>query len=381
MKDEKPKPLRVMDAKHRSNIFSLAFSLDDRFAFSGGNDNHFYTHDIETGAKYFEFSARGSIHRVDSHPTASNIVAVASEDRQLYLVDIREKDYTSVYAMGSPLYSVKYNPLIPELICVSMERNGCHVYDMRKMKEPYAVLKNSNNATHCTWSPNGQKIAAVISGGCLSLYDSLYSTHVTFNDPEFQNQITMKSCLFMDDDTLLCGSDQWDIFAWKVPSDNEVRHVSDSYSILRGHRSIVNHIRYSSRNSLIVSSGVEKIVKCWSPFEMPDCARDPVRREIINSIPDSLMYNYAGHDDDTEEDLHTLHQFDYYLERANRDASMVQTLHSEHFGFLETIHFLDLNWEELSSLDSQDSSEDDPEEHEEMLLDEQATSDEETVEP
>ena len=40
---------------------------------------------------------------------------------------------------------------------------------------------------------------------------------------------------------------------------------------LVGHRSIVNQVRYSNPNCLIATSGVEKIIKLWSPFPMVDC--------------------------------------------------------------------------------------------------------------
>lgn len=36
--------------------------------------------------------------------------------------------------------------------------------------------------------------------------------------------------------------------------------------VLHGHRSIVNQVRYNPQKCLIASSGVEKIIKLWSPF-------------------------------------------------------------------------------------------------------------------
>lgn len=37
--------------------------------------------------------------------------------------------------------------------------------------------------------------------------------------------------------------------------------VRSASSILKGHRSIANHVRYSDRNKLLVSCGVEKLIK------------------------------------------------------------------------------------------------------------------------
>lgn len=38
--------------------------------------------------------------------------------------------------------------------------------------------------------------------------------------------------------------------------------------VLRGHRSIVNQVRYNQASCIFASSGVEKIIKIWSPFPL-----------------------------------------------------------------------------------------------------------------
>lgn len=40
--------------------------------------------------------------------------------------------------------------------------------------------------------------------------------------------------------------------------------VSDAHMVLKGHRSIVNEVRFNPQNFIIASSGVEKIVKVCS---------------------------------------------------------------------------------------------------------------------
>lgn len=40
--------------------------------------------------------------------------------------------------------------------------------------------------------------------------------------------------------------------------------------VLSGHRSIVNQVRYNAQKCIIASSGVEKLVKLWRPFETED---------------------------------------------------------------------------------------------------------------
>ena len=44
--------------------------------------------------------------------------------------------------------------------------------------------------------------------------------------------------------------------------------VDSAHLVLRGHRSIVNQVRYNKPHGVVVSSGVEKLIKVWSPFSL-----------------------------------------------------------------------------------------------------------------
>lgn len=39
------------------------------------------------------------------------------------------------------------------------------------------------------------------------------------------------------------------------------RYVNDAHMVLNGHRSIVNQVRFNPDNHIIISSGVEKMIK------------------------------------------------------------------------------------------------------------------------
>ena len=54
---------------------------------------------------------------------------------------------------------------------------------------------------------------------------------------------------------------------WKIPSE-DVKWVNSAHMVLRGHRSIVNQVRYNQASCIFASSGVEKLIKIWSPFPL-----------------------------------------------------------------------------------------------------------------
>lgn len=46
-----------------------------------------------------------------------------------------------------------------------------------------------------------------------------------------------------------------------LDKNEENENTSNAFTVLRGHRSIVNHVKYGSKSGLMLSCGVEKIVK------------------------------------------------------------------------------------------------------------------------
>lgn len=66
------------------------------------------------------------------------------------------------------------------------------------------------------------------------------------------------------------GSDDFNLYMWKIPSDKSVNWVDSAHMVLRGHRSIVNQVRYNPASCLLASSGVEKVIKLWSPFPISE---------------------------------------------------------------------------------------------------------------
>lgn len=53
--------------------------------------------------------------------------------------------------------------------------------------------------------------------------------------------------------------------------------------VLYGHRSIVNQVRYNPQKCILASSGVEKVIKIWRPFELEDWTGSLVEDGPINT--------------------------------------------------------------------------------------------------
>lgn len=101
--------------------------------------------------------------------------------------------------------------------------------------------------------------------------------------------------------------------------------------VLNGHRSIVNQVRYNGPRCCIGSSGVEKVIKLWSPFAAPNWtgdlfensaiinenARDVFTHDeymsIINSSGMNVTHDYSNQN--TTEDPRMMAFFDSLVQR------------------------------------------------------------------
>jgi len=134
---------------------------------------------------------------------------------------------------------------------------------------------NINNVSHSAmsvrFSGDGQRLLALRRRKPPVLFElNSPEPTVEFDHPGYYNSCTMKSCSFggLNDEFVLSGSDDFNLYGWRVPQQVSTKFVSRAQMILRGHRSIVNQVRFSSALCMVASAGVEKVVKLWSPYPL-----------------------------------------------------------------------------------------------------------------
>ncbi|VDK76550.1 unnamed protein product [Onchocerca ochengi] len=314
---ERPKPVAIMKQMHYSNIFSVGFSNKCERLYSAGNDSFLYVHDIATTSVLLRFKADEPIYNVAINPKDDSVIMSASEDGKVRLYDLREGEETLAVESSGTMYCAQFNPRQVHIISVCNGRDGLSLHDIRKLDSPCfqfdqltraRVNLNISSVMYGQWSDDGEAIFATRSRTSPILYDLNGGGSVEFNDQNYLNSCTVKSCSFINRDLVMTGSDDWNIYIWKVPEDRETvgQSVEKAYRVLEGHRSIVNHARYSPSNRLLFSSGVEKIIKLWSEWDVNGFYFEPKRRNMIPSTD----YADPGNDDSIDEDVNMLAFFD-----------------------------------------------------------------------
>lgn len=320
----------VLNTRHHSNIFTLAWDNEDRKLFSGGNDHQLIVHDVETRDICDVFLHENAVLCVCVQPRASHLFATACESGHVSLYDLRlsnsdpiilassapnasTRDYShalwmssdsssssnssaeSVRSTGGAFQSCQFSPVDDNLLAAANEVSGLSLIDLRmkrtllRYRAQRSLSKHSTesvidtgtnqNAMSVRFSQSGQRLA-VLRG---KLRPAVYCLNepagpaCLFDHEGFANACTLKSCCFagLDDQYFVTGSDDFAVYCWRIPELNEgaeaeTQLVSAAHLRLEGHRSIVNQCRFNRKLHLLATSGVEKVVKVWSPYQLPD---------------------------------------------------------------------------------------------------------------
>ncbi|XP_034050892.1 DDB1- and CUL4-associated factor 5 [Thalassophryne amazonica] len=280
------KPVKLK-GEHLSNIFCLAFDSTNKKVFSGGNDEQVILHDVERRETLNVFLHIDAVYSLSVSPVNDNVFASSSDDGRVLIWDTREPPHGEPFCLASypsAFHSVMFNPVEPRLLATANSKEGVGLWDIRKPRSSllrYGGSMSLQSAMSVRFNSTGTQLLALRR----RLPPVLYELHSRLPSFQFDNQgyfnsCTMKSCCFAGDKDqyILSGSDDFNLYMWKIPKDPEAggpgRVVNGAFMVLKGHRSIVNQVRFNPHSYMICSSGVEKVIKVWSPYQQPDSLGD-----------------------------------------------------------------------------------------------------------
>ncbi|XP_039598220.1 DDB1- and CUL4-associated factor 5 [Polypterus senegalus] len=280
------KPVKLK-GEHLSNIFCLAFDSTNKRIFSAGNDEQVILHDVERGETLNVFLHEDAVYGLSVSPINDNVFASSSDDGRVLIWDTREPPHGEPFCLAnypSAFHSVMFNPVEPRLLATANSKEGVGLWDIRKPRSSllrYGGNLSLQSAMSVRFNSTGTQLLALRR----RLPPVLYELHsrlpiFQFDNQGYFNSCTMKSCCFAGDHDqyILSGSDDFNLYMWKIPKDPEAggpgRVVNGAFMVLKGHRSIVNQVRFNPYTYMICSSGVEKVIKVWSPYHQPGSTGD-----------------------------------------------------------------------------------------------------------
>ncbi|XP_017473245.1 PREDICTED: uncharacterized protein DDB_G0287625 [Rhagoletis zephyria] len=353
---------RVLQTEHTSNIFCLGFDRCNRIVLSGGNDDLVIAHDFETGKLVNVFKHNNPVYGLSIDPKCDSIFATACEDGQILVFDQRvdTADPLVVAQQHTSFHAVEFHPAGGNFLVTANSKRGAAFWDIRKPHHPVIQygghVDDPPSCMSVRFNSNGSLILALRRRLPPILYNTQSPEPVcTFYHGNYYNSCTMKSCTFAgeNDEFVLSGSDDFNLYVWRVSDVNLERTdqwVENTQMVLYGHRSIVNQVRYNRQKCLMASSGVEKIVKLWSPFTQKDWSGSLLDEASCPENPRELYspYNFTSMSTSPHSWSHMSH--DYSSRNTNEDPRMM--------AFFDSLIQQEIEgWDTDSSTDSSHGSE------------------------
>ncbi|UJR34147.1 hypothetical protein I4U23_021554 [Adineta vaga] len=367
----------ALNATHLSNIFSIKFDNQNRRIISAGNDEQILVHDIEKQRQGYNgdhadelvdvFLESSPINCISVQPKQNDVFIAATEDGHVHLYDLRSASSAAAHdqpslviaeSLDGSFHSCTFHPQQTCLVGTANARQGIELYDIRLSKSSvlrYGAPTSSDEKTSSSRNDNdieGMSVTFNDNGNLLyalrrRLPPVLFKLHQSqafcqFDAENYVNLCTMKSGCFVGDQDqyIASGSDDFNVYIWRIPNDdddhttlqiqstshlNSDHFVWNAHMILQGHRSVANQVRYCSRLHTIVSSGVEKIIKMWTPYRTrnnPSNSNQLIgrqemytHRDYLRAVLESGSIHHDSSIERYDEDERMLAFFDSLLQR------------------------------------------------------------------
>ncbi|XP_072032525.1 DDB1- and CUL4-associated factor 5-like [Amphiura filiformis] len=323
----------AMKGEHHSNIFSVAFDSQNTKIYSGGNDDQVLVHDVQTGDTQDLFLHEDAVYGLAVDPRDNHIYASACADGRVLLWDTRVPSSQEPFVLANyttAFHAVVYHPMEPRYLATANSKEGVALWDVRAPRSclmRYGSSHTQQNAMSVRFNQMGTRLVALRRRLPPVVYNIQSSgAAVQFDHSGYYNSCTMKSCCFAGDKDqyVVSGSDDFNLYMWRVPEQGEEKGwVAKAQIVMSGHRSIVNQVRYNPYSSLVASSGVEKVVKIWSPFCAPEMTEEDdhprkmfSHQQYINLVINTgtgLAHDYTSQS--TDEDPRMIAFFDSLVQR------------------------------------------------------------------
>ncbi|CAG5132541.1 unnamed protein product [Candidula unifasciata] len=315
---------QVIDTLHVSNINTCCFDAGNKTVSTGGNDGQVIVHDINMRQSTAVYGLSDAVYCLSADPVNATIIATATDDGKAHLIDFRMSIDTAPFVLAdlsTAMHSIMFNPAEPRLLATANSKHGIGLWDVRMPLKCLQYKSNVQNCMSVRFNSRGDQLLALRRRSSPVLFDiaKLHPIY-EFDYKTYYNACTLKSCSFagLKDEYVMSGSDDFCVYLWKIPSDISENYIqSQPHMILKGHRSIVNQVRYCSHNQTIISSGVEKLIKMWSPYYIPGCTGHLTHSRRYGD-DDEIERNAYSH----EEYIHMVLQAGSFLSHDYTNGSM-----------------------------------------------------------
>ncbi|ORY43622.1 WD40 repeat-like protein [Rhizoclosmatium globosum] len=302
-----------------------------------------------------------AVLKLSIHPEEDQVVLTSGQDGTIALWDFRAKKHEQgrLTSMNSQ-NCVTFNPTMPNLFLTCDEAGGIFLRDLRKSfttttTNPSPLLQHYNttlstgphtsnplDTTSVAFSPCGTMFGATFQ----KWYPALYSLRdpfplaffksivdgVRFHGPtastarvrsrrvllggggvngvEYLRERRYGGSIGGEGYVFGCGSDDRYAYVWEVPGREWVKEKREEVNPYLSLLGMWKGVLFADRVPLIVTAGVEKVVRIHSNYAFGDYDEEKDNKKATVPRPHGLRPGPPDPGNSTEEDLHILMDFD-----------------------------------------------------------------------
>lgn len=268
---------------------------------------------------------RFTVYSIALQPESrGSIFASSCADGKLRLFDIRLNSADPVIQTASrsgALHSAMFSPKEPALVAAAGLGDGTQLHDMRLPTRCLQFFPSQEGTIEVRFNSKGTRLLCLETNRPPVLYDLPTRRHWEADQGKMQLVMAEKHnrghCLMdaacfagRDDDLVIAGSEDHGIYIWRIPDGPILPPLIDDeenepFIAIRGHRSIVNQVRYNDHFSTLASCSNNKEIKFWTPFSLPHSIHFKERRRNDSDStfnPDDYLSSLSISDSDWNED-------------------------------------------------------------------------------
>lgn len=165
-------------------------------------------------------------YKIKFNQVQTDVFACVANDRSIILFDCRRNDYLRKVVLQMRSNSISWNPMEAYHFTVANEDHNLYTFDMRKLNVPYrAHVDHVSAVLDLDYSPTGKEFATASYDKTLRIFSFKSNRSREIYHTKRMQRLT--SILWsMDNEYIICGSNEADIRVWKAKASKKLGHVS-----------------------------------------------------------------------------------------------------------------------------------------------------------
>ncbi|QRV73267.1 hypothetical protein RhiJN_01281 [Ceratobasidium sp. AG-Ba] len=246
----------LRSVSHPGDVFSAAFSPDDRFIVSGCGDHSIRMWDTETGSEIMSFSGHESQVLCVAYSPDGRRIASTSYETIIRIWDSRTgpEDCELLVGHSKHAISLAFSPTSVLLASGSADHT-VRVWDLRNRTCALILNRHTERVMSVCFSPNGRYIASSSEDKSVVIWDA--KTGLLAQEPIFENT-AVYSVAFSPDSSLIA----YGTYGGRLMTIH-LQNSSQAAEFLGTNTVVVQSVSFSPNGQRIISGSSDGAVRVW----------------------------------------------------------------------------------------------------------------------